>query len=53
MVGMADQVRPGTSELLTQLHEAGIQTIMLTGDQKATAAAVSELIGLNGRGEVE
>lgn len=53
LVGMADQVRPGTSELLSQLHEAGIQTIMLTGDQKATAAAVSELVGLNGRGEVE
>jgi len=53
LVGMADQVRPGTSELMTQLHEAGIQTIMLTGDQKATAAAVGELIGLNGRGKVE
>lgn len=53
LVGMADQVRPGTSELLSQLHEAGIQTIMLTGDQKATAAAVGELVGLNGRGEVE
>ncbi|RWB34974.1 MAG: cation-transporting P-type ATPase [Mesorhizobium sp.] len=53
LVGMADQVRPGTSELMDQLHEAGIQTIMLTGDQKATAAAVSERIGLNGRGKVE
>ncbi|MEZ2128817.1 MULTISPECIES: HAD-IC family P-type ATPase [unclassified Sinorhizobium] len=52
LVGMADQVRPGVSRLMALLHDAGIHTIMLTGDQKATAAAVGERVGLNGRGKL-
>ncbi|APO68850.1 heavy metal translocating P-type ATPase protein [Rhizobium gallicum] len=52
LVGMADPVRPGVSRLMAQLHEAGIHTIMLTGDQEATAAAVGERIRLNGQGKL-
>ncbi|WP_331371422.1 cation-translocating P-type ATPase [Sinorhizobium chiapasense] len=52
LVGMADQLRPGVGRLMARLHEAGIHTIMLTGDQKTTAAAVGERIGLNGQGKL-
>ncbi|WEX74811.1 cation-transporting P-type ATPase [Sinorhizobium numidicum] len=52
LVGMADRLRPGVSTLMGRLHEAGIHTIMLTGDQKATAAAVGERVGLNGGGKL-
>ncbi|TCU04847.1 cation-translocating P-type ATPase [Rhizobium sullae] len=52
LVGMADQVRPGVNRLMIRLHEAGVHTIMLTGDQKATAAAVGERIGLKGQGKL-
>ncbi|MBS3652308.1 cation-transporting P-type ATPase [Pseudaminobacter sp. 19-2017] len=52
LVGMADQIRPGIRELMSRLHEAGIQTIMLTGDQRPTAIAVSERIHLNGPGAI-
>ncbi|MDW6026375.1 HAD-IC family P-type ATPase [Mesorhizobium sp. BAC0120] len=52
LVGMADQVRPGVPELLDELHRAGIHTIMLTGDQKATAQAIGERVGLNGHGKL-
>jgi P-type Ca2+ transporter type 2C len=46
LVGLADPVRSGIRELMQSLHCAGIQTIMLTGDQSATARAVAEEIGL-------
>jgi P-type Ca2+ transporter type 2C len=37
---------------MAQLHQAGVQTIMLTGDQSATARAVAERVGLNGAGDI-
>lgn len=48
LVGLADPVRPGLSDLMCGLHRAGLQTIMLTGDQSATARAVGERINLGG-----
>jgi magnesium-transporting ATPase (P-type) len=47
LVGLADPVRQGLPALMHKLHCAGIQTIMLTGDQSATARAVAERIGLS------
>ena len=37
LVGLADPVRPGVKEAIAECAEAGIRTIMLTGDQAATA----------------
>jgi Ca2+-transporting ATPase len=53
LVGLADPVRRGVPVLMQTLHAAGIQTIMLTGDQSATARAVAERIGLSANGPVE
>ncbi len=53
MVGMADPVRPGVRELIARFHQAGIQTVMLTGDQKNTARAVAEAVGLAANGEIK
>lgn len=47
LVGLADPVRPGIPALIRQLHQAGIDTVMITGDQQATARAIAEEIGLN------
>jgi P-type Ca2+ transporter type 2C len=52
LAGMADPIRPAVHELIEQLHQCGVQTIMLTGDQSATARAVAERIGLNGNGDI-
>jgi P-type Ca2+ transporter type 2C len=52
LAGMADPIRPAVHELMEQLHQAGVQTIMLTGDQSATARAVAERVGLNGAGDI-
>jgi Ca2+-transporting ATPase len=53
LVGLADPVRSGLPALMQKLHRAGVQTIMLTGDQSATARAVAEQVGLSADGEVE
>ncbi len=52
LVGLADPVRSNLPELMDTLHRSGIQTIMLTGDQSATARAVGQQIRLSD-GELE
>ncbi len=48
LAGMADPMRPGMDKLIAQYHRAGIGTIMITGDQAATAEAIGEQLGLSG-----
>jgi Ca2+-transporting ATPase len=48
MTGMADPMRSGMDQLVGQFHEAGLQTMMITGDQSATAQAIGEQLGLSG-----
>jgi Ca2+-transporting ATPase len=50
LAGLADPLRPGLPDFMAALHRAGIHTVMLTGDQSATARAVAGRLGLgNGR----
>ncbi|MDY6941811.1 MAG: HAD-IC family P-type ATPase [Pseudomonadota bacterium] len=44
MVGMADPLRPGMAELMDVFHGAGIRTVMITGDQSATAYAIGRQV---------
>lgn len=46
LVGMEDTIRPGMRELMQHFHEAGIDTVMITGDQSATAYSVGKRLGL-------
>ncbi len=48
LVGMSDPVREGIGELIHRFHGAGIETIMITGDQSATAYAVANELKLSG-----
>ena len=50
LIGMADPVRNGVKELICGFHGAGIDTIMITGDQSPTAYAVGKELDLS-RGE--
>lgn len=46
--GIADEIRPGVKEALTQLRHQGIKkTIMLTGDNEASAKAVASQLGID------
>jgi Ca2+-transporting ATPase len=47
LVGLEDPVRPGVQEAVAECAAAGIRTIMLTGDQAATALAVGRTLGLD------
>ena len=47
LIGMADPLRPGMKELIARFHHAGIDTIMLTGDQSPTAYAIGKALSLS------
>jgi len=53
LIGMEDIIRPGVQELIAQFHDAGIETVMITGDQSATAYSVGKRLGLNHRKSLE
>jgi P-type Ca2+ transporter type 2C len=46
LVALADPLRPGVREALDRCRGAGIETIMLTGDQRSTAEAIGRQLGL-------
>lgn len=47
LAGMADPVRPGVKELIGSFHRAGIDTLMITGDQVPTAYAIGRELALS------
>lgn len=47
LVGMADPIREGVPELMAQFHQAGIDTVMITGDQSPTAYAIGQQLRLS------
>jgi Ca2+-transporting ATPase len=46
LIGMIDPPRAGVSDAVTQCRSAGVRIIMVTGDQRVTAAAIAREIGL-------
>jgi len=46
LVGMADPIRDGVEGLIQVFHRAGIETVMITGDQSPTAYAVARALRL-------
>ncbi len=50
LVGLADPLRYEARDAIGLLHGAGIRTIMITGDQPATALAVGKALGLSRSG---
>ena len=46
LVGLTDPLRPGMPALIRRFHGAGIETVMITGDQSATAYAVGRQLQL-------
>jgi len=53
LVGMADTMRSGMPELVAAFHKAGIDTVMITGDQSPTAYAIGKELNLSRDEELE
>ena len=47
VVGIRDRVKPSTPATLAELKREGIRMVMLTGDSRATAAAVAHELGID------
>lgn len=47
LIGMADPIRKGAKELIGDFHQAGIDTVMITGDQSPTAYTIAKELDLS------
>jgi P-type Ca2+ transporter type 2C len=47
LIGMADPIRNGVKALMRKFHQAGIDTVMITGDQSPTAYAIGKELNLS------
>lgn len=46
VIAVADSVKPRAHEAIKILHDMGIQTVMMTGDNKQTAQAIAQAVGI-------
>lgn len=45
-IGFGDEIKPTSESAVAELSEMGIETVMLSGDNKATAQAVAQKVGI-------
>ena len=48
LIALSDPPRADSAALISQLHDLGVLTVMVTGDAPATAAIVAKAVGLTG-----
>jgi len=53
LIGMKDPVRERVSDLIEDFHGAGIDTVMITGDQTPTAYAIGKELNLSNGEQLE
>ena len=47
LIGVADPVKPSTTDAIRALHADGITVVMVTGDNRTTAEAVARAVGID------
>ncbi len=47
LIRLTDQLRPNAAETVSELSRLGIETVMITGDQTQTAAAIATKLGIS------
>lgn len=53
LVAMADPIRDGVGDAIRAFHRAGIDTVMITGDQPLTASAIGRALALSRNGPLK
>jgi len=53
LVAMADPIRNGVGDAIRAFHRAGIDTVMITGDQPQTASAIGKALALSRDGPLK
>jgi Ca2+-transporting ATPase len=52
LMAMVDPLRPGAKDFVASMHRAGIDTVMITGDQAATAGAIARELDISNGGPI-
>ncbi len=52
LVGVADPIRESTPQAIAELKREGIKVVMVTGDNRTTAAALAQKLGIEFEAEV-
>jgi Cu+-exporting ATPase len=52
LIAMADPVKVSSREMVDELKKSGVTVVMVTGDDRTTAAAVAEKLGIHFEAEV-
>jgi len=47
IIALADTLKPNAREALAELHKMGIEAVMLTGDNRRTAEAIAQEVGID------
>ena len=47
VIAVADTIKPGSKEAIDQMHRLGLQVVMVTGDNRATAESIGNALGID------
>ena len=47
LIAVSDTIKPGSKEAIDQMHQLGLQVVMVTGDNRATAESIGNALGID------